>query len=173
MKLLLHACCAGCYLSYQELLKYHQVTLFFCNPNIQPKEEFDKRLEAVRKLGLPVIVSDDDPDEWSRAVAGLEKEPENGKRCLICYRFRLEKTAQKAKELGFEAFSTTLNTSPYKDIDFINQIGKQLSRKYGIQYLEFNLAKDERYRFHHQAQKSKELGLYRQKYCGCLFSKKI
>lgn len=173
MKLLLHTCCAGCYLSYQELLKDHQVTLFFYNPNIQPKEEFEKRLEAIQKLGPPVMIGDYDEPEWLQAVSGLESEPENGKRCLVCYQFRMEKTAQKAKELGYHSFSTTLNLSPYKDIDFINKIGKQLSQKYGIKYLEFNLTKDERYKLHHQAHKqNQELGIYSQKYCGCLFSKK-
>jgi predicted adenine nucleotide alpha hydrolase (AANH) superfamily ATPase len=149
------------------------VTLFFYNPNIQPKEEFEKRLEAVKKLGLPLIVGDYSPEEWLKAVSGLEKEPENGKRCLICYQFRLEKTAELAKKLGFDYFSTTLNLSPYKDVDFANKTGKVSAGKYGLMYLELNLAKEERFRLSRLAhQKAKESGLYCQKYCGCLFSKK-
>jgi predicted adenine nucleotide alpha hydrolase (AANH) superfamily ATPase len=153
-----------------ELLQNYEVTLFFCNSNIHPSEEYLKRLEAVQQLAkmyhLPLVIAPYNPEEWFLRMHGLENEPENGSRCLICFQYRLEKTAQFACENNFELFSTTLNLSSYKDITFINDFGEKLGN-----YLQFDLPPEERLKLSRQAHNfGKQLGLYSQKYCGCKFS---
>ena len=175
MKVLLHTCCGICSLGYLELMKEHQVTLFFYNPNIYPVEEYLNRKETVQKVvekfNFLFLEGRNNTPDWFKAVKGLEADPENGKRCWVCFEFRLRETAKMAKEQGFGAFSTTLNLSPYKDVDFINQKGRELAQEFGVKYLEFGLSRDERFRLSREAQqRAKPLQLYHQKYCGCVYS---
>ncbi len=176
MKMLLHTCCGICSLGYLKLIKEHQATLFFYNPNIHPEEECLKRMETAKKVAekfdFLFLEGRNNTEDWFKAIKGLESEPENGKRCLICFEFRLRETAKIAKEQGFEAFSTTLNLSPYKDVNFINQKGRELGQEFRVKYLEFGLSKEERFKLSREAQqKAKPLQLYHQKYCGCVYSK--
>jgi len=170
-KLLFHTCCGICFLSYLDLIKDYQTTIFFYNPNIHPREEYQKRLDAVKKIadkfGFDFVEGKYNIEDWFTAVKGLEKEPENGKRCKVCFEVRLKETVKFAEENGFDCFSTTLNLSPYKDIDFINQKAKESSDK----YLEFNFDKQERFELLNKAKKlAQPLNLHHQKYCGCLYS---
>jgi len=174
-KLLLHVCCAPCSTHVIEILKkLYNLTLFFYNPNVEPLNEYALRLEAAEKfaeeIDIPIIVGDYDSIEWHSAVKGHEHDEEGGERCSICFRYRLEKAAQLAKEKGFDFFTTTLTVSPYKNASVINQIGKELAEKYNVSFLESDFKKDNGYM--HSIQLSREHGLYRQDYCGCLYSKK-
>ena len=169
-KLLLHACCAPCasyVLAYLE--KAFAITIFFYNPNIYPAEEFSKRLEEFKKFPhVPIITELNLPDEFDQAVVGLEKEKEGGARCFACYEQRLEKTALKAKEYHFDYFTTTLSVSPHKNAAAINQIGNKLAAAYGVSFLYSNFKKNNG--FQESVRLSQELGLYRQDYCGCIYS---
>jgi epoxyqueuosine reductase len=172
-KILLHSCCAPCSAHViQELAKEYKVTLFYFNPNIFPEEEYQKRLSEaqkyLQKININLIEGEYDHQSWLEQVKGYEDEPERGKRCHICYQMRLEKTAQKAKELGFDVFCSTLSISPHKDAKMINQIGLELSEKYNIIYLESDWKKQEG--FKKACNISREEGFYRQEYCGCEFS---
>ena len=177
-RLLLHACCAPCS-SYvlQYLSEYFDITLFFYNPNISPKEENDFRAEELARLcremplaRLPeIIVSDYEPQKFYDAVKGMEDLPEGGARCAVCYRLRLEKTAQEAKNGRFDYFTTTLSISPYKRADWLNEIGKKLSEEYGVRYLFSDFKKKNGYKI--SCELSKQYNLYRQDYCGCEFSR--
>ena len=174
-KLLLHVCCAPCSTHVIEVLKKeYELTLFFYNPNVEPINEYSLRLEAAEKyaeeIGIPIIVGDYDSIEWHNAVKGHENDSEGGERCGICFRYRLEKTAELAKQKGFELFTTTLTVSPYKNAELINQIGKEFAEKYGVEFLESDFKKENGYI--HSIELSKEHDLYRQDYCGCLWSKK-
>ncbi len=172
-KILLHSCCAPCSVHViQELIKEYKVTLFYFNPNIFPEEEYQKRLVEAKnyleKNKVDLIVGEYNYDLWLEQIKGYENEPEKGKRCHICYRYRLKKTAQKAKELGFDTFCSTLSISPHKDAKMINKIGLELSKEYNISYLESDWKKQEG--FKKACDISKEEGFYRQSYCGCEFS---
>ena len=177
-KLLLHACCAPCS-SYvlQYLSAVFDITLYFYNPNISPAEENDFRAEELRRLcsELPlastpdIIVEEYEPEVFYRAVQGMEHLPEGEARCAVCYRLRLEKTAQKAREIGADYFTTTLSISPYKRADWLNAIGGELADKYGVPYLFSDFKKKNGYKI--SCELSREYGLYRQDYCGCEFSK--
>ena len=174
-KLLLHVCCAPCSTHVIEVLKQeYEVSLFFYNPNVEPINEYSLRLEEAERyaqeLDLPLIVGDYDNVEWHSAVKGHEGDAEGGERCSICFRYRLEKTAQTAKEKGFELFTTTLTVSPYKNAELINQLGKESAEKHGVGFLGEDFKKDNGYM--HSIELSKKHGLYRQSYCGCLFSKR-
>ncbi|MBR9691477.1 epoxyqueuosine reductase QueH [Candidatus Woesearchaeota archaeon] len=171
-KLLLHVCCAPCSTHVIEKLKEnYEITLFFYNPNVEPINEYEQRLiEAERyaeALELPIIVGDYDSIEWHNAVQGHEQDKEGGERCSICFRYRLEKTAMLAKEKQFDLFTTTLTVSPYKNAEIINKIGKEIDPE---RFLEQDFKKDNGYM--HSIELSKQHNLYRQNYCGCLFSKK-
>jgi len=167
-------CCVGCGAYIIDVLKndFAQIVLYFYNPNIWPSAEYDKRLEEAKRIAekykYEMIIADYDHTTWLEMVKGLEKEPEKGKRCTVCYHDRLEAVAQKAKELGFDYFGTTLTTSPHKDAERINRIGLELANKYGIKYLEEDFKKGDG--FKKSCQLTKELNLYRQTYCGCEFS---
>ena len=168
-KILLHVCCAPCSTqSIEELKKDYDVTLFFYNPNIHPKEEYEKRLNEAKKiskiLGLPLIEGEYDKDAWLEAVKGFENEPENGKRCAICYEFRLKKSSEKAKDFDF--FTTTLTISPHKNSEVINEIGSKINHK----FLKKNFKKKDGFR--KSIELSKKHNLYRQDYCGCIYSLK-
>ncbi|MCD8026256.1 MAG: epoxyqueuosine reductase QueH [Clostridiales bacterium] len=176
--LLLHACCAPCS-SYclEYLSRYFRITVFYYNPNISIKEEYDyrlseeKRLISLMKLENPVSIIDGDynPDEFFKAARGLENEPEGGRRCLECFKLRLSASAQKAKETGADYFTTTLSISPLKNADVLNTIGAQCAEKYGVSWLYSDFKKKEGYK--RSIALSHEYNLYRQNYCGCIFSK--
>lgn len=172
MKILLHICCAPCSIHpYRELkLKdSDSITGFFYNPNIHPYVEYKQRKDAVedysKKTGNSIVFHKYDIENFFREVSGNE---ELGARCKICWRMRLEETANFAKLNGFDAFTTTLLVSPYQDQDQIKQIGRDVSRRVGVDFL----YKDFRDGFRDSQKIAKEKGLYRQKYCGCIFSEK-
>lgn len=174
-KLLLQCCCGPCS-SYvlEYLTKYFDVTVLYYNPNIQPIEEYDKRLFWMREVAskypdtvcfLECGYNGEDFDEVSR---GLEYEPEGGARCTKCFDLRLRETARLAKEGDFDFFCTTLSVSPHKDESRINEIGFELEREFGVKWLPSDFKKREGYKRSNEL--AREYGLYRQDYCGCLFS---
>lgn len=176
--ILLHSCCGPCSSSVLELLsKYFDVTVLWYNPNLYPEAEYDKRLETQKQL-IDAIAEDGvqakllvepwrSEDYFSR-IKGLENEPEEGKRCLECFRIRLEETARIASERGFEWFCTTLTVSSRKDAVAINAIGREAEAKYGVKWLPSEFKKREGN--HRSIILSEKYGLYRQEYCGCVFS---
>ncbi len=176
-KLLLHSCCAPCSCAVIEyLLQYFEITIFFYNPNITFKEEYIKRLEEQKEYlqrrgyDIEVIEGNYNPkEEFFEKVKGLEKVKERGERCFKCYALRLEETAIKARELTFDYFSTVLSISPMKNAQWINEIGKSLEKKYEVKFLNGDFKKKNRYL--QSVNISKEYNLYRQDYCGCIFSK--
>jgi len=173
-KLLLHVCCGPCspYV-LQTLRGDFQVSGFFYNPNIQPSREYEfRRLEVARlaeKLAWPVVYAPYDMREWFAAVRGLEHEPERGRRCAVCFRFRLEKTFRHAREHGFDAVASTLSISPYKATAQINEQGLALAREYDIEFLAENFKKRDGWRA--ACEQAAALGVRHQEYCGCVFSK--
>lgn len=176
-KLLLHACCAPCSSAVLERIANHfAVTIFYFNPNITEEEEYYKRVIEIQKLiGMihpkyPVTLQEGryEPKEFFEMAKGLEQEPERGKRCYKCYELRLEETAKIAEELHFPYFCTTLTLSPHKRSDWINEIGEKLDQKYNASYLYSDFKKREGYK--RSIELSKEYNLYRQDYCGCIFS---
>lgn len=176
--LLLHSCCAPCS-SYclEYLSQYFSITVLYYNPNISPKEEFQKRSEEQRRLisQLPVknpvslVVEEYDPGEFYTAVKGLEHIKEGGERCFKCYRLRLEHAAKYAAEHGFDYFCSTLSISPLKNAQKLGEIGAELSEIYSVEYLPSDFKK--RGGYLRSIELSQEYGLYRQNYCGCEFSK--
>ncbi|OYD17333.1 hypothetical protein CH330_00465 [candidate division WOR-3 bacterium JGI_Cruoil_03_51_56] len=171
--LLLHICCAPCATEViHRLENNYDIIGFFYNPNIFPEKEYQKRLIEVQRLSalwhLPLDVGEYDHDRFLEMVKGLEKEPEGGKRCQVCYRMRLEQTAMKAKGNGCQVIATTLTISPHKRAAVINPIGREVCSQYGLRFLEGDWKK--RDGFKHSVEISKGLGLYRQDYCGCEFS---
>lgn len=174
-KLLLHSCCAPCSSHVLFLLKaYFDITVFFSNDNIYPQEEFYTRLEEVIRFcneidsGIQVLDEGYHSDEYYASVKGLERLGEKSERCYKCYALRMEKTAKKAKELAFDYFTTTLSISPHKNAGWINEIGQRLEEKYKIAYLYSDFKKENGYL--HSVRLSEEYRLYRQDYCGCIFS---
>lgn len=176
--LLLHSCCAPCS-SYtlEYLSQYFDITVYYFNPNISPKAEFDKRLAEQERLiaALPVkhevklIKGDYDYDDFLNIAKGYEDCREGGERCRRCYRMRLESTARLAREKGFEYFCTTLSISPLKDSQIINRIGLETAEKYGVEWLPSDFKKREGYK--RSIELSRQYDLYRQNFCGCVFSK--
>ena len=176
-RLLLHACCAPCSSAVLERLSPHfDITLFFYNPNMDGEEEYNKRaselIRLVKETGnaASVIIPPFEPLEYQCIVKGLENEKEGGLRCHACYRLRLKKTAEYAKEHGFEKFTTTLSISPHKNADIINSIGLELEKEISIPFLVADFKK--RGGFKRSIELSKQYGLYRQNYCGCVYSKR-
>lgn len=171
-KVLLHACCGICSGYPISLLKEmgYSPIVYFCNPNLDTEEEFNRRLEAQRKVceyfGVELIVEKYNSQEYLEYVLGLESEPERGSRCDKCIELRLKKTAEKAKELGLNKFTTSLVISPHKNFEKISALGKSLSED----YLAIPFRKNDGFLKTNNI--SKELGLYRQNYCGCKFAKK-
>ncbi len=174
-KILLNVCCAPDATHTINALReagYEPVT-FFYNPNIHPRDEYFKRVEDMKKLAKETAVENItdvpyDIEEWFALCRPLAKEPERGRRCEVCFRMRMYKTAQKAKELGMEIFATTLTISPHKDTALINRLGKEAAEKYGVKYYESNFKKQDG--FKKSIVLSKEHDLYRQDYCGCSYS---
>lgn len=172
-KLLLHSCCAPCSsYSFLFLKDKFDITSLFYNPNITDKTEHDKRLSELKRLikemNLNIDVIEEYDDEFKRISKGLESEPERGKRCTLCYELRLRKCATLAKSLGFDCFSTTLSISPFKDAKRLNEIGYKLELELGIEYLYLDLKKNDGYK--KSIELSKKYNLYRQNYCGCVYS---
>jgi len=170
MKLLLHICCGPCALyPIKKLLggKFDKITGFFYNPNIHPPSEYKRRKdalsEAASKIGFEVIIPDYKMEEYFRPVLSKEDSPE---RCLLCWELRLSETANFAKGNGFDAFTTTLLISPYQDHEKVKKIGEELSIKRGVQFY----YQDFRPGFKDSQEQAKKENLYRQKYCGCVFS---
>jgi len=173
-KIALHACCGICSgypISYLKELGY-EVCVYFYNPNIYPKEEYLRRLEAERKLckhlNVELFEGEYSPDEYFDFVKGLEDEPEKGKRCDKCFELRLMKTAEFAKNMGIETFTTSIVISPHKNFEKLSLIGDIISKKTGIKYLSVNFRKNDGFLKTNKI--SKELNLYRQNYCGCKFA---
>lgn len=175
-KLLLHSCCGPCS-SYTILFlnKYFDLDIFYSNDNIYPYEEFLRRSEEqkrlVKELGfnINVVVDTYDSKRYYDAVSGLENLGEHSKRCYMCYKLRLKRAAEYAKENGYEYFTTTLSISPYKNASWINELGYMLEDEIGIKYLYSDFKKEEGYK--ESIRLSREYNLYRQDYCGCVFSK--
>lgn len=176
--LLLHSCCAPCS-SYtlEYLSQYFRITVLYYNPNISPKEEFNKRFAEQKRLieNLPVkhkislIEGSYDYNAFLRVVKGYEDVPEGGERCFRCYAMRLEESARLAKENEFDYFCTTLSISPLKNSQKINQIGYAIAEKYGVKWLPSDFKKKEGYK--RSIELSRQYNLYRQNFCGCVFSK--
>jgi predicted adenine nucleotide alpha hydrolase (AANH) superfamily ATPase len=173
-KLLLHTCCAPCVTVPVERLKSdYEISCFFYNPNIHPKEEYLKRLEEIqnlaKQLNVEIIIHQYDSDRWFELANGLEDEPEGGERCAVCFRMRLQEAAKYAKKQGFDVFTATLTISPNKNAILINQIGEELGKQYQIKFLAANFKKKDGYKL--SIKLSHKYDLYRQNYCGCIFSR--
>ncbi len=177
--LLLHACCAPCSSYVLEYLSEHfNITLLFYNPNITEREEHDFRYSELHRLvkdmGLEgkvgFVNADYEPKRFWELAGGMENLPEGSERCRRCYALRLEKAAQIAKDGGFDYFTTTLSISPYKRADWLCEIGESLEEKYGVPYLVSDFKKRNGYK--RSCELSAKYSLYRQDYCGCVFSKK-
>lgn len=177
--LLLHSCCAPCSSYVLEYLsRYFAITVLYYNPNIAPREEFFRRAEEQKRLieemphynPVSLIVGKYAPELFTAIAKGREEEPEGGERCFACYRLRLEEAAKAALDGGYDYFTTTLSISPLKNAAMLNSIGKELADRYGIAYLYSDFKKREGYK--RSCQLSAEYGLYRQDYCGCVYSKR-
>lgn len=176
--LLLHSCCAPCS-SYviEYLSKHFKITVFYYNPNISPDNEYRYRANEQRRLieSMPLdnpvefLEGEYIPDDFFNISKGLETEPEGGARCAKCFNLRLSKTAEVAKQGNYDYFTTTLTISPLKNARLINNIGIELSKKYAVPYLQSDFKKKNGYK--RSIVLSKEYNLYRQNYCGCIFSK--
>lgn len=174
--ILLHSCCAPCSSTCLERLKENfTISVLYYNPNIDDEEEYEKRkAEQLRFLALTdggkLVDCKHDKEAFTKLAEGLENEPERGKRCYLCYELRLRETARMAKELGISWFCTTLSLSPYKNAEWLNEIGSRVGKEYGVNYLVSDFKK--RGGYLRSVEISEEYGLYRQDFCGCKFSKK-
>lgn len=178
LRLFLHSCCAPCSSYVLEYLsEYFEICDFFYNPNIEPEAEYRHREEELQRLiremkpkhPISFVSGDYDPKKFYEAVRGLEHIHEGGERCFACYRLRMEEAARLAAEGGFDYFTTTLSISPLKRADKINEIGQELEKRYKVKHLPSDFKKKGGYQ--RSITLSKEHGLYRQDYCGCVFSK--
>ncbi|NMA96430.1 MAG: epoxyqueuosine reductase QueH [Clostridiales bacterium] len=176
-RLLLHSCCAPCSSYVLEFLyEYFDIEVYFFNPNIYPENEYNKRLKEqvrlVKDMGLDyrVIGTGHESDAFYEAVKGYEHMGERSRRCHRCFELRLDRVARYAKEFDFDYFTTTLTISPLKDANIINEIGKRLGKKYDIPFLQSDFKKNDGYK--RSIELSKKYNLYRQDYCGCVFSKR-
>jgi len=172
-KILVHICCAPDALYVIGLLKEnYDVSGYFYNPNIHPQKEYQLRLEETKKvariLNFNLFEEVYDQSRWMKITKKFKDEPEKGRRCDICYAMRLERTAQKTSELGFDIFTTVMSLSPWKKADVFNQIGKMFAHRYRINFLEANFKKKDG--FYKSIKLSIEHNLYRQNYCGCVYS---
>lgn len=186
-RLFLHSCCAPCS-SYclEYLRKYFRITVFYYNPNISMEPEYRKRVEEQKRLiaaynvqletnkemqgyVIDIVEGDYEPQEFYSIAKGLEQCPEGGERCFLCYELRLQKTAELAKEYGFDYFATTLTISPLKNAQKLNEIGERLALEYDVRWLVSDFKKKNGYK--RSIELSAEYDLYRQDYCGCIYSK--
>lgn len=175
-KVLLHSCCAPCSTACLERLKGRaDVAVYYFNPNLDSQKEFDIRASEQKRLcerlGVDCIIEEFNKSEFLTAVKGLENEMEGGKRCAVCFYLRLKRTAEKAKELGCDYFTTTLTVSPLKNAEKLNSIGKKVEEQTGVKFLPTDFKKRNGYL--RSIELSKEYALYRQNYCGCEFSKAV
>lgn len=177
--LLLHACCAPCSSAVLErIANFFKITIFYYNPNITEEDEYRKRIEEIKKLislikpkyEISLIEGNYEPKKFFEISKGLEKCPERGERCFKCYKLRLEETAKIADKLGFNTFATTLTLSPHKNTNWINEIGEELNNKYNSTYLYSDFKKKNGYK--RSIELSREYNLYRQDYCGCVYSRR-
>ena len=177
--LLLHCCCAPCSSYVLEYLsRYFRITALYYNPNITPLNEYELRANELRRLieSMPLenpvslLVPDYAPDSFREIAKGHENDREGGERCTACYRLRLEEAAKIAAEGGFDYFTTTLSISPLKNAAKLNTIGGELATKYGVAYLYSDFKKKDGYK--RSCLLSEQYGLYRQNYCGCIYSKR-
>lgn len=180
-KVFLHSCCAPCSSYCMEYLrKFFDVTVFYFNPNISIREEYEKRVDEQKRLidcynleipeyPLSFMEGDYDSSAYFTAVKGLEECKEGGERCFVCFELRLRETAKQAKKLGMDYFTTTLTISPLKNAEKINEIGFQIAKEVGVEWLPCDFKKKNGYL--RSIELSKKYGLYRQDYCGCAFSK--
>ena len=177
-RLFLHSCCAPCSSYVLEYLsQYFEITVFYFNPNIAPEEEYRKRVEEQRRLieQLPAIHPIQfvegryEPEEFYSRVRGLEKEPEGGARCRVCFALRLEEAARLAAEGGYDYYTTTLSISPLKNAQVLAQVAMEMGEKWGVRWLPSDFKKKEGYK--RSVQLSADYDLYRQNYCGCIFSR--
>ncbi len=175
-KLLLHACCGPCS-SYviEYLSNFFEITIYYYNPNTYPEEEYVRRLDELNKFiksfnnKVKVIEEKYNTNEFYNNIKGMEHLGEKSRRCYNCYKLRMNKTALYAKENNYDYFTTTLSISPYKNAHWINEIGKELENKIGIKYLYSDFKKKDGYK--RSLELSREYNLYRQDYCGCVYSK--
>lgn len=175
--LLLHSCCAPCSSHTIDFLnQYFEISIFYSNDNIYPREEYFYRLEEQKNFidkynhSIHLLYDDYNDKDYYKAIKGVDKSKEGGERCYQCYLLRLEKTVQKAKELKFDYFSTTLSISPFKNSNWLNEMGFALQEKYQVAYLYSNFKKNDGYK--KSIAFSQAYNLYRQDYCGCVFSLK-
>lgn len=175
-KLLLHACCGICSsypISFLKDIGY-EVVVYFYNPNIYPEDEYQKRLEAEKKLcehfNCELIIGEYEPEIYYNYIKGLENEPEKGLRCDKCFELRLENSAKLAKKLNIKEFTTSMVISPHKNYNKLTKIGETIAQKYDLTYLSTNFRKNDGFLKTNRI--SKSLNLYRQNYCGCKFAKK-
>ncbi len=177
--LFLHSCCAPCSSYVLECLsRYFRITVFYYNPNIYPDEEYYKRVKEQKqfiehfpaKNPICFVEGDFDKERFYEMAKGLEDAPEGGERCLHCYELRLREAAIYAKEQGVDYFTTTLSISPLKNADKLNEIGLALAEEYGVKYLVSDFKKKNGYK--RSVELSREYGMYRQNYCGCVFSRR-
>ena len=178
--LLLHACCAPCSSACLERLgDYFNISIFYYNPNITEESEYIKRINEIKKFisefktkyPIKLIEGRYDPNEFFEMAQGLESEPERGARCYKCYKLRLRESAKVASDLGFDYFCTTLTLSPHKNSNWINEIGSELDKEFNSTYLYSDFKKKNGYK--RSIELSKEYDLYRQDYCGCIYSKRV
>ncbi len=151
----------------------YDVTAYWYNPNIHPYGEYEKRLDSAnivaRNLEVPLIEDDYEVENWFDQIKGFEEEPEGGKRCTICFAMRLKKTAEYAKEHGFKYVTTTMTISPHKNAELINKLGQFHCKNNGVKWIDSNFKKKDGFR--RSVEMSKEMGLYRQRFCGCFYSR--
>ena len=174
-KLLLHTCCGPCVINViKQLSQNYEVTVFYFNPNIHPRKEYLVRKNEITKyldkIGADFIEGEYNTKKWFELTQGLEHEPERGKRCDICFEFRLGETVKKAKELGMDAFATSLSISPHKNYQSISSIGQRLAREHNIEFVDHDWKKQDGYK--HACEMARDEGFYRQNYCGCVYSKR-
>ncbi len=177
-RLLLHACCAPC-ASYvlEYLTKYFEITVLYFNPNISPEGEYNHRVDEIKRLisempkvnGIDFLGGRYCPTEFYDKVKGLENVEEGGERCFLCYRMRMEEAARIARDGEYDFFTTTLTVGPLKNSGKLNEIGAALAEEYGVRYLFSDFKKNNGYK--RSVELSKEYGLYRQNFCGCIYSK--
>lgn len=192
-KLLLHSCCAPCSSYCMEYLReFFRITVFYYNPNITVEEEYRKREKEEKRLigiynkqletgdfigmqssaqayPIEILESEYQPEDFWKIARGREHCPEGGERCFLCYELRLRETAKEAKKGGFDYFTTTLSISPLKNAEKLNEIGRRLGEEYGVAFLPSDFKKKDGYR--RSVVLSEQFGLYRQDYCGCVYSK--
>ena len=179
--LFLHSCCAPCSSYVLEYLRqYFQITVFYYNPNISMETEYRKRVSEQKRLiaaynekkcgyHIEVVEGDYEPRRFYEITRGLEQCPEGGERCFACYELRLRETARRAQAEKYDYFTTTLTISPLKNAVKLNEIGEQLAAEYGVSWLPSDFKKKGGYQ--RSVELSKEYDLYRQDYCGCVYSK--